>query len=58
MLSRDTHIIAVCCAAVDTNYNKHYMQYFTEFADKYHLKYFIFVLLVTYTWQPMAENTI
>ena len=42
MLSRDTHIIAVCCAAVDTNYNKHYMQYFTEFADKYHFKILYF----------------
>ena len=42
MLSRDTRIIAVCCAAIDTNYNKHYMQYFTEFADKYHFKILYF----------------
>ncbi len=42
MLSRDTRIIAVCCAAIDTNYNKHYMRYFTEFANKYNFKLLYF----------------
>lgn len=42
MLSRNTHIIAVCCAAIDSNYNKHYMRYFTEFAKKYNFKLLFF----------------
>lgn len=42
MLGRDTHIIAVCCAAIDSNYNKHYMRYFSEFAKGYNYKLLYF----------------
>lgn len=42
MLSRDTKIIAVCCAAIDSNYNKHYMRYFSEFAKNYNFKILFF----------------
>lgn len=42
MLSRDTRIIAVCLAAIDPNYNEHYMRYFTELSDKYNFKILYF----------------
>ena len=45
MLGIKNRIIAVCCAAIDSDSIKYYMNYFTEYAKKNNYK----ILSVSYT---------
>ena len=42
MLSIKNRIIAVCCAAIDSDSIKYYMNYFTEYAKKNNYKILFF----------------
>lgn len=42
MLKFKNRVIAVCCAAIDSDYTEHYMNYFVEFSKKYNFKILFF----------------
>lgn len=56
MLKFKNRVIAVCCAAIDSDYTEHYMNYFVEFSKNIILKFYFSVLLVIFTAQEVAVN--